>query len=420
MKTVNFRDDVLFPAAELLGIDVATDFLNDFARPLARSVNSKLREGWDFWDWPELTLTEERAFRRIWNPQSQFVPGDEVFFIGTMSYYAVRRNPPLDPPVGTSPTDISYFEPLTLTDRYIAYEQDCRGTIGDVYGVYATNPRLNGGCGVLALEFRPSEKGIDVVPWAGPTVFVHYKLRVPQFTIEGYDPARAYKANDLIYWTDGEVYRARSNTTATDPGTVFWAKMAMPYTLSEFVKYAAAAEMADDAYTKASLRADAEAAIRREVDKLLIQGERHFYRMGGAPQLRYIPLGVSSFWWSVSPPWTSTSGTVTTLTEQCEDEWGVPVLDLAIKPTAQFLPYIDSLRGSSSSLEYLSTTDLGTLSVVEFLSPVEVAPGIFTNAESFWQLMAGPADSARPSEEVAPLDYAVGTNERHWLKVGGY
>ncbi len=77
---------------------------------------------------------------------------------------------------------------------------------------------------------------------------------------------------------------------------------------------------------------------------------------------------------------------------------------------ALYVSTIVSLRDDPNSLEaYPSTrfvTGTGLLIVINL-------------SASTWQLVTGPADIGNPDGEVQPLDYNVGTNNRHWSKVGG-
>ncbi len=77
---------------------------------------------------------------------------------------------------------------------------------------------------------------------------------------------------------------------------------------------------------------------------------------------------------------------------------------------ALYVSTIVALRDNPNSLEaYPSTrfvTTTGLLIVIDL-------------SASTWQLVTGPADTGNPDGEVQPLDYNVGTNNRHWSKVGG-
>ena len=329
MRLANFRDDVLLPAARENGIDTELDFNRNHAQAYVNAINQHTRTGWEYTDWPDLDETREVAFRPRWNATKTFLRAgvnglpDEVFYIPTLSYYRVIATAPGDPPPGTLPTDATYFTPLSLVDKYIDLDEPCRRAIGEVWGVYAGNPRLNG-C-ARGLPFRPSEKGIDVTPCGGPTAFIRFQIRPSQFTSELYDAAKAYKKNELCYWSpeqggDGNCYRRLSAGNGVAPSsTATWALVPMPYRISQYVMLRAAASLAEERATKTDLENKAETALIREIDKLYEQGKPlPRYRIGFA-QRRRIPYGLTG--WICSLAWDAASA-VTTLTDECEDEGG--------------------------------------------------------------------------------------------------
>ena len=303
MRTVNLRDGILYPVAHLLGIDPALDLNKDHARAWCSFINSRVREGCEAWEWPELEVTEERAYRSIFNPNRQVSLNEEVFYLPTFSYYQAIATPPL----GALPTDPLYFEPITLTDYYIELNQAGRRPIDEMFGVWAGNPRTNGAA-KMSLWYKPSEKGIDVWPCGGQTVFIRYRIRPSHFTVEEYDPAKTYKRGESVYWTDGESHEALQTVTGHSPDEAgYWRKIPMPYILAEFVKYAVAADASDDLNSTQLWRAYAEEAMMQQINRLGEQGQTYHYR---PPRLcgywSYAPLGATG-------PW-GTDATTSTLT----------------------------------------------------------------------------------------------------------
>ncbi len=77
---------------------------------------------------------------------------------------------------------------------------------------------------------------------------------------------------------------------------------------------------------------------------------------------------------------------------------------------ALYVSTIVALRDNPNSLEAYPSirfvTGTGLLIVIDL-------------SASTWQLVTGPADTGNPDGEVQPLDYNIGTNNRHWSKVGG-
>lgn len=310
MRTVNFRDDVVYPIAHLLGLDpTSVDFQNEHARKMVAALNSNVRYGWEFWQWPELNLTEERAFRRVWYADEQYVRSnadsapDELYYIPNSTYYRVKASAVSDPAIGTLPTDTTYFDAIDATalDKYVAYDQPGKRAIGRVFSIYNTSPRLT--VPALGWSHRPSELGIDVSWIAGPTVWLKYQVRPSLFSATPWDANTAYAAGQTVYDpASGNCYRARvANTNVAVTVTATWALQEFPYALSEYATQATAADVADDAQQASIWRAQAREFLYREIDKLFEQGQRYFYDISGG-RCNRVPLGLSGFWWSVAAP----------------------------------------------------------------------------------------------------------------------
>lgn len=430
MRTVTFKS-VLDGIAHLTGIDpLSTDFGNEQARSWCAFINNRVREAFDFWPFPELRVTDERAYRTIWSATKQFRResttdlvraglADELYYIGAgaghtgVGYYRVLSTASQDPPVGTLPTNATYFEAVTAPEQYIEYDQSCRRAIGEILGVYGGDPRTGQGPSLQSICYRASERGIEV--WNGTTtVWVTYLIPPPEFTVTPYDDMATYAKGDRVYHIGpGECYRALAATNGNAPGTAFWAVIPFPRLMSEFVKCAVASDAEDDLQTASKFLSQAYGALQREVDKLLIQGERHFYGMG-APRRTWIGMGLSGFWWSVSPPYTASS--VSSLTDQCEDEGGGPVPVTTQALTALYQPTIDGLRTADPATTPLETFDTRNYATGTLIKIVYGTP----EAASEWKLKVGTADVAQPSEQVAAYNSDSGATGRYWQKVGGY
>lgn len=292
MRTVNFRDGVIYPAAHLLSIDTESDLSRVHAQQFASFANARIRAAWEFWPWPEVNITEERAFRTIWKNTRTFHQGDELFYIPTLSYYTVTGNPV----AGTLPTDTNYFAPLDVVNRYIAYDQIGRRPIGQAMSVWNGNPFTSNGA-LQQVPSVPSSYGIQIANgWTGPTAWLTYKLRESKFTAVRYDPAKQYKRGDLVYWTDGDCYQAVVTLfTGHSPAeSSYWQKMPMPYFLESYLQYAVAADAADDLTTAQLYDAKATEALENCCNRLLEQGQKAFYKVPGCCYyLSFMPMGAT-------------------------------------------------------------------------------------------------------------------------------
>lgn len=423
-----------------MGLDASGDDIStDTGMAIAEKVTQRIKSVLDIWDWSEFSRTEERAYRSIWNDVRTFrIVGedgnpDEFYYLADQTYYRVLATAPGDPPAGTLPTNTTYFESFNNPEPFIARDQIDQMSMGTVLGVYGRNPSLNGSSnGDRLLSFRPSERGIEVLgvynfsPWwiapnppqsASPlTAFVWYLIPPPEYTWKPYIDIRQYHAGDLVFFApptgDGNCYKALGDTVGNAPTNInFWVIEPVPASLATFLKEGAYADLLSDGIngepaTAAALQASglaetkAQASIQREIDKLLSQGQKHFY--GGAKQWRWSGL------WS-SQPWGGDK--VITL--------GGPVPSSGVLPTPagigapwEFRREIISILGSTLSLQALSTTARQSGSMVTI-----VIGSSGNRDKSTWQLLSG---AAIPGDDgqVQPLDYSPSTNKVHWELVG--
>ncbi len=306
VRSVNFRDDILHGIAAELSIDFAYDLNLDHARAWCNFVNKRVRAAFRFWDWPELNITEERAFRPVWSSSKSYSASSTVDGLPEEFYYATDGQyykTLAAAPAGTLPTNTTFFQVTTPVDRFIPYDQPGKQSIGKIISIYSGTPRA--ATSALNWNFAPSEHGIDLPAAAGGTVWITYQVREPVFTVTPYNAATAYARHALVYDTaSGNVYRAILPNTGSPLSGTSWLLQAVPYVIAEYVKLAAAADAADDMALKADLATQARRALETEVDRLVQQGEKHFYSNGGN---RRVPLGLSGFWWSVAAPYATAS-----------------------------------------------------------------------------------------------------------------
>lgn len=389
-------------------IDPQTPVTSVTARNAVEHANERVRTAWRFWEWPELTLTEERAFRTIWNSTRQFSKvgtngkPDELFYIPTFSYYVVNGSAITDPPVGTLPTNVAYFTPLTLLDRFIALDQVCRKPIGEALAIWNSNPRLNR-C-AQELPFRQSEKGIDVLGYCGNSVFLKYRIRPDQFTIVPFISSKNYVVGNVVYFAGtGECYRAVANSFAQQPpNAAYWRQALFPEIFAHYVKAAAYADGLSESAPKendpvklqirntkvAMALQEANEALQDEVDILLRQGNgfRYHFRKRN--------------WWcqDIGP-----SSTVTTLTDVCDDDSGFVTPQPQGSAGLFYFPDVLSLKTTAPTL-------IGKSSILFSVG----AMAVISTGQHF-RLDAGAADSSDPGQGQ-PGDYNATTHNVHWTQ----
>lgn len=451
MRTVTWKS-VYEGIARRHGMDPRGDAVaTDTGLAISEHANARVKRAWFFWEWPEWTITEERAYRQIWNDSRQFYltgpdgKADEVFYIpnvGTHSlkdaaYYRVKESAPGNPPVGTAPTDTAFWEKMSTVDTYVAFDQVCRRRIGEVLEVFADNPAVVKP--PRTLVHRPGENGIQVYDASGYlTVFVRYLIPEERFTTFPYIGSRTYLRGDVVYVPDqGECYQALRVTVNKDPATEtsYWRRCLFPEVLAQYVKAGAYADTLRETDTSderdpvmlqirgqqaALADGEAEDEINRQINRLQAEGQHYFYLPFGvtvrgavrAGALCSIPGYVLQGGGPDYGPIAATGTGATTISDQCETDWGY-IPPVPVPPVSKVgWEYHEEIR-SLSGPELPSLRNLATVSL-QVGSKVEI---VIAGQGQEYRLAAGPADAADPGH-VAPEDYDLATNNKHWERVG--
>jgi hypothetical protein len=293
------------------------------------------------------------------------------------------------------------------------------------------------------LEKRVNENGVQVYDAGGLlTVFVRYLTPAEQFTTFPYIPSRTYLRGDIVYLPlQGECYQAIRTGQGFDPATEvsYWRRCLFPAVLAPYVQLGTYADCLRESDTsgerdpvllqirgQSASQADesAEAEINRQVNRLQAQGQHFQYLPFGAVVRRramhasglctvpgYVLQGGGAF--NYGPIFATGTGT-TTISDRCETEWGyIPPTPSAPVSTLgfEYHPEIVSLRGPEPSLAGLPTTSRTVGSLVRIILTV----GGGEREESGWELRSGAADPTDQGD-VAPFDYDVATNNKHWVK----
>lgn len=293
-------------AAEATG-RVFTDLSVTDAGLLKGFFNTRLREAWEKWLWPDLMLDEMRNFRPTWAGSANG-PADEYFYADANKYYQALKASFLQPPAlapnyvensafwaeltssysadtwiatsayapgakvyypfrqsfyqchtavpagggGILPTDTTNWGPLNPFERYVAYQQLNKTELGDVIAVYDKDPRI-------FLDARPlgwteGVKGIDVYEPTVNTVWVHWRQKCPILRGATFNAAAIYDPGEQVYFSvtssggtiNADFYDCLATTAAGEsPGTTpaKWSKVALPYAFAEWLIHAAAADL---------------------------------------------------------------------------------------------------------------------------------------------------------------------------------
>ena len=429
MRTIPFWQ-VFDRTVRLYGRDPRKNINSDLRNALVEQINQRVRTICQGWRWPEWELTEERAFRQIWNSTNQYLrvsadgKPDEVFYLGAafvpsggfttgFGYYRVKASAVTDPPVGTVPTNTTYFTLIDPLDTFIDYDQGCKRSIGMVRGVYSGNPRVPTCSRNGLLRYMPSERGVDVCCSGKSTVFVTFTMPVPKYTMTPYVSGKTFVRGDTRFDpVTGECFQALATTTQPPSNPSLWRRV--PF-LEKWEGYVCNGAFADslmefdqggnnDLQAKVAL---AQAASERadfnfqsEVDALVAQGQK----------LTWSFCGKRSCWCETLP---FTGGTVTTLTEACESDlgWVYPAPPTQIGLLWEYHPEIVSLRTTLPSLAAFPTITWGVGSIIKIV----IDPGGGAENQE-WRVVAGAGNPVNPGH-VIPNDYDTVTNNKHWEQI---
>lgn len=198
MRTVPFQS-VLDSVCYKLGIDPERDLTAAQAYTIVDAINTALREAWEDFQWPEFIETQQRFYKPVWNAATAYVVGNAVYFGGAY-YTAILAGTNFSP--ATNP-----LKWVVLTDysRLVALEQPGLTPMGEILGVYPSDPRnsFTRATDFLLLGDGLYTARVEGGPW------IQYRLRCPVFTIEEYDVAKTdYRLGALVYVpARGECYQ---------------------------------------------------------------------------------------------------------------------------------------------------------------------------------------------------------------------
>jgi hypothetical protein len=276
MKTTPYRtirDGVI----QRMGIDPEQSLLPSQAAAVAEYATTAASLAWGFFDWPEITHTEQRIVLGAGFAEGGYTY--EADYQGTTSYIGravqgalfsedVWRIKRVLTTASGEVTNIDTATDAAWDNRtsaayvedsgneaagdalpYIPFYQSGATPIGAVSAVYANNPS---GYGISQkLQFVTTDDNIVIIDEAytsGP-VYVEFALPVPSFTSSAFNASTSYSKGDLVYYnTTGDCYEALQATTSNLPTSAdFWLRHRIPTFLADYIKFYSIAEtLAED------------------------------------------------------------------------------------------------------------------------------------------------------------------------------
>lgn len=190
---------------------------------MAEFLNQGLAKAHEYWRWPELMATEERAFRPAW-VDGNYALDDEVYH--EEGYWRANASVTTGEEPGVSPK----WDALTEFYRYVDYAQSGATPIEAVIEAWSADPRATRD--TRAIPFRLDEAGVRFAPDQEGPVWLEFRRRCPDYGWTSVWSAQSYSAGAIVYHsTTGEVYEASANVIGTDvPGAApAWVRAEVPY-----------------------------------------------------------------------------------------------------------------------------------------------------------------------------------------------
>jgi hypothetical protein len=273
------------------------------AAMLNRFINSRYREFFERFFFPEWTVVEKRTFRPAYDSASTYTATQEVYYPATQQYYLALRSVPITTPPATGsngeyttnttywadalpeysapdwssttayaegdqvyqPTDGKFYqchaastnnEPPNATywGELVEFQRDIDFTasatsnqgetatgIGEVKAVWTRHPYIHEDACPIAYDV--TSDGI-IVRGTATVVWLEFRLRPNEFTGSTW-ASGSFAAGDQVYYTTtGEYYVCIDDATSEVPtNTAFWTKLDFPYVLKDAVAQAAYADL---------------------------------------------------------------------------------------------------------------------------------------------------------------------------------
>lgn len=196
-------------------------------------INNRVRHGWDFTDWPELRVCEERHFRDAWQAAVAYTAGDEVWY-GTDEKYYLALDASTNVTPGTNP---AVWEEIGTLERYIPWIMRDAYPLGTVYQISRENP-FQYASRLFSYGFSLGTDGVWVHDCNLDSVWIVFRPKASRYTRTAHSDTGTYSSGDLVYMSaNGEVYQA-----ALVGGVQTWLKVEFPEFLASYVAWAAAGD----------------------------------------------------------------------------------------------------------------------------------------------------------------------------------
>lgn len=204
-------------------------------------VSDRLASAKEYYRWPVYTKVEQRFFREVWDAAATYAADNEVYYTPLDKYFVCLATTT----VGQDPEDTPLkWEELTTFNHEVDYAQEDATRIAIVIGAYDQDPRAD--AEALPLPFQLRENGVGFAPDVETSsVWLEFLAPADSLAATVFDALLTYDPKELIYFTDGEVWKAVETTSAgEDPADTpaKWELVPFPHFLARAVKAGALAD----------------------------------------------------------------------------------------------------------------------------------------------------------------------------------
>src|SRR5215510_162096 len=166
---------ILYDVARRAGLVPEGDNVNldpDKAYEILGYMDDRLQEAWELYDFVEITLVEQRAFRDDFDPTLCYAQGDIVWDPCTQAYYQALAQTTGGP---LSNAAVWQANP-TVSPRWIPYWQTGKTPIGTCFSAWTKNPYEDPN--KIRVQFLISARGFEFTTTSN-LAFVWLVFRLP-------------------------------------------------------------------------------------------------------------------------------------------------------------------------------------------------------------------------------------------------
>lgn len=234
MRTTSYQS-VLHGVLRLARIEPAVAQREDVAQ-LAEFIAERLSAAREAYLWPEDLILEQRTLRAPYDSTATYADGAEVYFADDETCYEALEAIAAGESPSAAPTK---WLALGSWPRVLGWAPAWQTEpLGTVVHVWTEDPRLSDSA--AELDFKELREGVLLPPDAPAAVWVQHRPADLEWAgWSEWSATATYAAGAVMYFTDGELYRALSITTAGQSPTThpaLWAVQEFPERLAKAVK----------------------------------------------------------------------------------------------------------------------------------------------------------------------------------------